>query len=199
MTKKESKDKRVSEILQAAVDVFLEKGYENASMDSIAEKAGISKGGLYHHFLSKDILLLQANGKLMEPVDEIMKKAKEYKSAAEGLKYFIGEYLSFWLSRRKELVFFFLSMTKALNDNALSMLYQAFSEKYIGFYEGLYIKGIRYGEFIDHDTRGSAIALMSALDGVLGYMAFDKKLEYDQVCKAYEERFIDSLKINTLE
>lgn len=199
MTKKESKDKRVSEILQSAVDVFLEKGYENASMDSIAEKAGISKGGLYHHFMSKDILLLQANGKLMEPIDEIMKKAKGYKSAAEGLKYYIGEYLSFWLNRKKELVFFFLSMTKALNDNSLSMLYQAYSEKYADFYEGLYLKGIKFGEFIDHDTRGSAIALMSALDGVLGYMAFDKKLEYDQVCKAFEERFIDAVKINVLE
>ena len=49
MTKNESKDQRINDILEAAVDIFVEKGYENTSMNEIAAHAGISKGGLYHH------------------------------------------------------------------------------------------------------------------------------------------------------
>jgi len=41
-------------ILQAAEDVFVEKGYYNASMDEIAARVGIAKGTLYLHFACKE-------------------------------------------------------------------------------------------------------------------------------------------------
>src|SRR3954469_18422798 len=41
-------------LLQAALEVFAERGYMNASVDQIAEQAGYSKGALYWHFPSKD-------------------------------------------------------------------------------------------------------------------------------------------------
>jgi AcrR family transcriptional regulator len=43
-------------ILYAAKDVFLEMGFERASMDAIAERAGTSKRTLYAHFESKEKL-----------------------------------------------------------------------------------------------------------------------------------------------
>ncbi|GHJ39916.1 TetR/AcrR family transcriptional regulator [Streptomyces sp. TS71-3] len=45
-------------ILFAAKDVFLETGYERASMDTVATRAGTSKRSLYAHFESKDKLFL---------------------------------------------------------------------------------------------------------------------------------------------
>jgi AcrR family transcriptional regulator len=45
-------------ILFAAKDVFLETGYERASMDAVAAHAGTSKRSLYAHFESKDKLFL---------------------------------------------------------------------------------------------------------------------------------------------
>ena len=45
-------------ILLAAKDVFLETGYERASMDTVAVRAGTSKRSLYAHFESKDNLFL---------------------------------------------------------------------------------------------------------------------------------------------
>ena len=54
MTQNLSKDQRISSILDAAIEEFLEKGYERASMEAIAKRAGLSKGGLYHHFINKD-------------------------------------------------------------------------------------------------------------------------------------------------
>lgn len=43
-------------ILPAAKEEFLEKGFEQASMRSIAAKAGMSAAGLYRHFADKEAL-----------------------------------------------------------------------------------------------------------------------------------------------
>ena len=52
MTLKRPELERKAGIVEAALAEFLDKGYENSSMDSIARRAGLSKGGLYHHFRS---------------------------------------------------------------------------------------------------------------------------------------------------
>ncbi|MCX7749324.1 MAG: TetR/AcrR family transcriptional regulator [Clostridia bacterium] len=191
MTKKESKEKRINDILEAAMDVFIEKGYENASMNEIAARAGISKGGLYHHFLNKDMVMLYANQKLMEPCEAMMEQIKNYKSVVEGLKFYISHYLKYWSDRKRELIFFSLSMTKAMSMRDIFKMYEQYVEKYISSFEAFYQKGIDQGEFIPHNTRNSAIALMSALDGVVVYMALDKKLKLEEVSKSFEERLVD--------
>lgn len=50
-----SERKRAS-IVSAAVDIFAEFGFEQASMDAIAERAQVSKRTVYNHFTSKDEL-----------------------------------------------------------------------------------------------------------------------------------------------
>jgi TetR/AcrR family transcriptional regulator of autoinduction and epiphytic fitness len=54
--KSRDKSKKRAAILDGAVDVFIEMGYELASMDKIAETAGVSKRTVYNHFLSKENL-----------------------------------------------------------------------------------------------------------------------------------------------
>src|SRR4051794_18892911 len=49
----EARDGRAA-LLDAALRVFAERGYRDASVDDIAERAGYSKGALYWHFSSKD-------------------------------------------------------------------------------------------------------------------------------------------------
>ena len=50
---------RKEDIFKAALACFNEHGYHGASLDMIAEKGNISKGGIYYHFKSKDELYLQ--------------------------------------------------------------------------------------------------------------------------------------------
>lgn len=45
---------RPGEIVQAALEVFSEKGFAAAKLDEIAAKAGISKGALYLYFETKE-------------------------------------------------------------------------------------------------------------------------------------------------
>ncbi len=53
--KRDTSKKRLS-ILDGAVHVFIENGYDASSMDRIAEQAGVSKRTVYNHFASKEIL-----------------------------------------------------------------------------------------------------------------------------------------------
>ena len=50
-------EKRKQELLKIAYGMFLSQGYENTSVDSIIEAAGIAKGTYYYYFESKDQML----------------------------------------------------------------------------------------------------------------------------------------------
>ncbi len=54
MTRPATRDK----ILQAALDVFAEKGYHRALVDDIVRASRTSKGAVYHHFPNKEALFL---------------------------------------------------------------------------------------------------------------------------------------------
>ena len=65
-----SRAERERQILDAAVAVFGERGYQAASMDMVAERVGVTKPVLYAHFGSKEGLLLaciaRARAELLE-------------------------------------------------------------------------------------------------------------------------------------
>lgn len=51
-------DSKKQRILTAAIEVLTEKGAAHTSMNDIIRASGLSKGGVYHHFASKDALLV---------------------------------------------------------------------------------------------------------------------------------------------
>ncbi len=63
--KRDTSQKRDS-ILKAAIQAFQEEGFDNASMDKIAEIAGASKRTIYNHFPSKDELFQVVITKFLE-------------------------------------------------------------------------------------------------------------------------------------
>jgi AcrR family transcriptional regulator len=52
-------------ILTAAVDLFAEQGYDGTSVSQVITRAGVAKGGFYHHFPSKEALLYEVYGDLI--------------------------------------------------------------------------------------------------------------------------------------
>ncbi|MFT5603991.1 MAG: AcrR family transcriptional regulator [Paracoccaceae bacterium] len=51
-------DERRLKIIDAAIEVLLDKGVAAARMNDFVEASGLSKGGVYHHFNSKEDLLI---------------------------------------------------------------------------------------------------------------------------------------------
>ncbi len=52
-----SAEERKDEILNVAAQLFLEKGFDNASTNDIINEMGIARGTLYYHFESKEKIL----------------------------------------------------------------------------------------------------------------------------------------------
>jgi len=55
----EIRETRKQQIMEVAMKLFADKGFESASISSIAKEAKISKGLLYNYFDSKEDLLIQ--------------------------------------------------------------------------------------------------------------------------------------------
>lgn len=53
-------------VLDAAVELFAEQGYDGTSVAQVLARAGVAKGGFYHHFASKEALLYEVYGDLIE-------------------------------------------------------------------------------------------------------------------------------------
>lgn len=60
---------RIQQILDQALVEFSQRGFEAARMDDIAQGCGMSKGGLYAHFSSKDALFEALLTRSLAPVD----------------------------------------------------------------------------------------------------------------------------------
>jgi len=81
-------------ILYAAKSVFLEMGFERASMDVIAQRAQTSKRTLYAHFESKEKLYLAIIDLVRELSSSKLKTPDEYSAdPAEALTLFCGRSL----------------------------------------------------------------------------------------------------------
>lgn len=193
MSKWEPKEKRIDDIVNAAIEVFLEKGYEGASMEAIASKALMSKGGLYFHFKSKEEVLYFANNRLCEPITAFVLEAVNHKDAVEGIKSYIRNYIEYWTLHQKELSFFFLTLTKALASQNTWDSYAGYYKEIEGFLVGLFETGIQNGSLVEHNTRANVIALLAALDGILVYLVVDRELDKNEVIKDFEEKFVTLL------
>jgi AcrR family transcriptional regulator len=64
--KREASGTRVDAIIEAALQLFLERGYDNTPLSAVAERLGLTKAGVYHHFATKEDLLFMAHRRTME-------------------------------------------------------------------------------------------------------------------------------------
>ena len=70
-------EERKSEIVAAACELFLSKGYDSTTMQDVMRKLGIAKGTIYHYFSSKEDLLEAVIDSLAESEMLRLKKVLE--------------------------------------------------------------------------------------------------------------------------
>lgn len=59
-------------ILDVALDLFVEQGYDKTSLREIAEKMGFSKAALYYHFASKSDILMGLHLRMHKTLDDLL-------------------------------------------------------------------------------------------------------------------------------
>ena len=84
-------------ILEAALDLFIKKGYAATSINEITDSVGLTKGALYSHFKNKEELIHRLFQEYKENfLDELIQSVSEYKgNAVDKLHHAITVYAQF--------------------------------------------------------------------------------------------------------
>src|ERR1700728_5083800 len=89
------------EILRTAARLFQQQGYDATSMNDVAAALKLSKGGLYHHFQSKDEILFEIMNHAMEITQElVMAPVRRIVGPEERLRALIRLHIEVVLSPR---------------------------------------------------------------------------------------------------
>jgi AcrR family transcriptional regulator len=92
-------DRRLSEILIHATDVFCEKGYEGASMRDLSRASGMSLAGLYYYFESKERLLFLIQKHTFTTIVQRLKARLEgVNDPEQQIRVFILNHLDYFLA-----------------------------------------------------------------------------------------------------
>ncbi len=75
-------------VLEAASEVFAERGFHGATVEDICERAGFTRGAFYSNFSSKDDLVLELSRRHAEDLVERIRRAskREHASAEDVLR-----------------------------------------------------------------------------------------------------------------
>ena len=97
----EDLEQRRWEITEAAIPLFLEKGYPETSMREIARKAGVGKSTLYDYFPTKDdIIIFIVEEQLKDLISRAQAIINQEKSAVERLHEVMHMHLDFLLHNK---------------------------------------------------------------------------------------------------
>src|SRR5438094_4126105 len=92
-------DRRLSEILNHATDVFCEKGYEGASMRDLSRASGMSLAGMYHYFRSKEeLLFLIQKHTFGTIIEQLRHRLEQISDPEQRIRAFIFSHLEYFLT-----------------------------------------------------------------------------------------------------
>ena len=95
-------DRRFSEILAYAAEVFAEKGYEGASMRDLSRLSGMSLAGLYYYFDSKEKLLYHIQKHTFTTiVDRLRERLAESADPVERIRIFVHNHVDYAIANQR--------------------------------------------------------------------------------------------------
>ncbi len=125
------------EILRTAARLFQQRGYDATSMNDVAAALKLSKGGLYHHFQSKDEILFEIMNHAMEITQQrVLDPVRGIVDPEERLRTLIRLHIEVVLSPRDR------EITVMLHENhplppALRKRINSRKKDYVHFLENL--------------------------------------------------------------
>jgi AcrR family transcriptional regulator len=182
-----------SKIMESAVKLFSNRGYNTASVDDICTEAGVSKGAFYHHFKSKQALFLALLDGWLQTIDQAIEASKDkpvpeifiqiteafpyiFATANEGLPMF----LEFWL--------------QASRDEKIWQASVVPYRRYHKRFTELIKKGVNEGSFVEVNPELTSRMIMSTAMGLLLQSLLDPKgAKWEKVARDSTNLLVNSL------
>ena len=178
------------EILRTAARLFQQRGYDATSMNDVAAALKLSKGGLYHHFQSKDEILFEIMNHAMEITEErVLAPARAIVDPEARLRALIRLHIEVVLSPQDR------EITVMLHENhplppTLRRRINTRKKDYIHFVEGLMAEVQRTRQAKGSvSPRAAAFALLGMINWIYQWYRPEGSLQFEDLSQQYTEIF----------
>jgi TetR/AcrR family fatty acid metabolism transcriptional regulator len=161
---------RTSGILEAARKVFAERGFHEATVDDIAEAAGVAKGTVYLYYQSKrDVYFAALKFGIAQMYSSLLRELKKVSTPEEKLKALIGAKLTYFDENRDFFRIYYSELGNIPSalpggmDNEFKTLYQEQAR----LVESILKEGARKGAIRNLRTEQTAFAISDVIRGVV--------------------------------
>ena len=193
MTRETVVDSR-QEILRTAARLFQQRGYDATSMNDVAAALKLSKGGLYHHFQSKDEILFEIMNHAMDITEErVLGPVRGIANPDERLRALIRLHIEVVLSPRDR------EITVMLHENhplppALRRRINGRKKEYIHFLENLIaeIQGSRRAA-PRVSPRAAAFALLGMINWIYQWYKPEGELQVQNIVPQFTDLLFGGL------
>jgi len=189
MTRETTLDSR-QEILRTAARLFQQRGYHATSMNDVASALKLSKGGLYHHFQSKDEILFNLMDHAMDITQErVINGVRDIADPEERLRMLIRRHIEVVLSVRDR------EITVMLHENhplppSLRRRINARKKDYVHFVESLIAEVQRARQSRGSvSPRAAAFALLGMINWIYQWYRPEGTLQQEHLVRQYTEIF----------
>lgn len=167
------KDVRRAEVLDRALALFLERGYDNVSLNDLLAVAGTSKGAFYHYFPSKEALVValaeRSAGEafeLLRPVfDQPAKNALERLNAGLAASYQVKVGMG-----APEQLAAMRSLLRPENQYLFTRIVTIWEDLFRPVLTGVITQGVREGVFDTFDPEGVGDMIQGFAAGMQIYL-----------------------------
>jgi len=171
----EKQDQRKDQILEAALSVIVENGYERSRMDDIVHSSQLSKGAIYWYYKSKKEVYLSLVDHWVKKYNSgFIQNLEVHTSASEQLKglfdYFLDQYDNDPAAFKILVEFWSLSGRDSDFNDKLQKVYSDFLEYVVRIIQ----HGMDTGEFRNVNPRITALSILINIEGINWFTLFEK-------------------------
>lgn len=175
----------LSPTLRAALDCFVEQGYHGTSVRKLAARAGLSVPGLYHHYPSKRLLLIELVERAMADLRERSEAALAEAGDSIGTQFdYLIECLTLYHAHRRGMAFIASSEIRSLRGEVRAK-HIAARDHQQRLLDDLVIRGVSEGVFATPFPREASRAVVTMCTGVSQWYRQGGGLSAEGLAKIY--------------
>jgi AcrR family transcriptional regulator len=183
---------RRQQIEDAASTLFRERGYAATSVRDIAQALDMQGGSLYAHVASKEDMLWAIVVRAADRFNrEVGGVADADQSAKARLQAMIRAHVDVVTTSQKDAAVF-LHEWRFLNDERRAQIGRR-RDDYEQLFRQVIAHGIESQEFVRVDARLTAMAILSALNGIATWYSPDGPLAAEEIADQHAALFLDGL------
>ncbi len=179
-------------ILEAAVQLFAEYGYHAAPLRDIARISGIQAASIYHHYPSKQALLVEIMTTYMQRLNSGLERIlRDYAEPLQRLHEAIASHIYLHTTYKAEFFIIDTEIRSLEPENRAAIM--ILRDKYEALLQEVLRDGMERGEFRQCDVKVASYALIAMCTEVATWFRADGRLSVQQVIDMYSQLMMRGL------